>query len=184
MGDREERRLTSLLQPHAETTLGIVSALAPLARAGRRFSAIARLAQQQRQLERRLDRGVGSAGQPAAALRWTSADAAGLPIFAGLVRYDEAAAGNMQHALHFTVPHTRAAIVPLASHWASNTSDPKARPMGMRLRLTASYDISGFSAVNQAILTAMKKIRPDPRRQRAVRHRSFPTAVGEAITTT
>ncbi|MGC2197890.1 MAG: hypothetical protein WA628_24685 [Terriglobales bacterium] len=88
---------------------------------------------------------------------WTSADAAGLPIFPGLVRYDEAAAGNIQHAFRFTLPHTRAAIVPPASHWAGNTSDVNAPPMGMRLRLKASYDISGFSAQMQAILTAMKK---------------------------
>jgi hypothetical protein len=88
---------------------------------------------------------------------WTSADAAGLPIFPGLVRYDEAAAGNIPHAFRFTVPHTRAAFIPPASHWASNTSDPNAPPMGMRLRLKSSYDISGFSAQMQVILTAMKK---------------------------
>ena len=88
---------------------------------------------------------------------WTSADAAGLPIFPGLVRYDEAAAGNIQHAFRFTLPHTRAAIVPPASHWAGNTTDPNAPPMGMRLRLQASYDISGFSPQMQAILNAMKK---------------------------
>ena len=88
---------------------------------------------------------------------WTSADAAGLPIFPGLVRYDETAAGNIQHAFRFTVPHTRAAFVPPASHWAANTSDSGAPPMGMRLRLKASYDISGFSAPMQVILTAMKK---------------------------
>jgi hypothetical protein len=88
---------------------------------------------------------------------WTSADAAGLPIFPGLVRYDEAAAGNIQHAFRFTVPHTRAAFTPPASHWAGNTSDPNAPPMGMRLRLKASYDISGFSTQMQAILAAMKK---------------------------
>jgi hypothetical protein len=88
---------------------------------------------------------------------WTSADAAGLPIFPGLIRYDEAAAGNIKHAFRFTLPHTRAAFIPPASHWAANTSDASAPPMGMRLRLKASYDISGFSAQMQAILTAMKK---------------------------
>ena len=88
---------------------------------------------------------------------WTSADAAGLPIFPGLVRYDEASAGNIQHAFRFTVPHTSAAITPPASHWAGNTSDPNAPPMGMRIRLKASYDVSGFSAQMQAILNAMKK---------------------------
>jgi len=88
---------------------------------------------------------------------WTSADAAGLPIFPGLVRYDEAAAGNIPHAFRFTVPHTRAAFTPPASHWAANTSDVNAPPMGMHLRLKTSYDISGFSTQMQAILTAMKK---------------------------
>lgn len=88
---------------------------------------------------------------------WTSADAAGLPIFPGLVRYDEAVAGNIQHAFRFTVPHTRAAFTPPATHYAGNTSATTAPPMGMRLRLKASYDISAFSAQMQAILTAMKK---------------------------
>lgn len=87
---------------------------------------------------------------------WTSADAAGLPIFPGLVRYDEVASGKIQHAFRFTLPHTRAAFTPPASHWASNTTDPTAPPMGMRLRLKASYNISGFSAQMQVILTAMK----------------------------
>jgi hypothetical protein len=88
---------------------------------------------------------------------WTSADAAGLPILPGLVRYDEAASGKIAHAFRFTLPHTRAAFVPPASHWAANTSAATAPPMGMRLRLKASYDISGFSARMQTILTAMKK---------------------------
>jgi hypothetical protein len=87
---------------------------------------------------------------------WTSADAAGLPIFPGLVRYDEVAAGKIQHAFRFTLPKTRAAFIPPASHWAGNTSDPTAPPMGMRLRLKSSYDISGFSPQMQVILTAMK----------------------------
>ncbi len=87
---------------------------------------------------------------------WTSADAAGLPVFPGLVRYDEVAAGKIQHAFRFTLPRTRAAIVPPASHWAGNTSDPSAPPMGMRLRLKSSYNISGFSSQMQVILTAMK----------------------------
>jgi len=87
---------------------------------------------------------------------WTSADAAGLPIFPGLVRYDEVAAGTIQHAFRFTLPRTSAAFTPPASHWASNTSDPTAPPMGMRLRLKSSYDISSFSAQMQVILTAMK----------------------------
>jgi hypothetical protein len=88
---------------------------------------------------------------------WTSADAAGLPIFAGLVRYDEVASGEVRHALRFTLAQSRAAFVPPASHWAANSSNASAAPMGMRLRLKASYDISGFSKSNQVILTALKK---------------------------
>ncbi len=88
---------------------------------------------------------------------WTSADAAGLPIFPGLVRYDEVAAGNIQHAFRFTLPKTSAAFTPPASHSAANTSSASAPPMGMRLRLKSSYDISGFSAQMQVILAAMKK---------------------------
>ncbi len=88
---------------------------------------------------------------------WTSADAAGLPIFAGLARYDEVAAGAINHALRFTVPVTRQAFTPPASHWASSVDDPNAPPMGMRLRLRASFDITSFSAANQVILTGLKK---------------------------
>jgi hypothetical protein len=89
--------------------------------------------------------------------KWTSADAAGLPIFPGLVRYDEVAAGQIQHAIRFTLPQSRAAMVPPASHWASNSSSADAPPMGMRLRLKAGYDISGFSTNLKVILNAMKK---------------------------
>jgi hypothetical protein len=88
---------------------------------------------------------------------WTSADAAGLPIFPGLIRYDEVAAGQIQHAIRFTLQHSRAAMVPPASHWAANSTDPSAAPMGMKLRLKANFDISGFSANDQVILTAFKK---------------------------
>jgi hypothetical protein len=87
---------------------------------------------------------------------WTSADAAGLPVFAGLVRYDEVAAGAIQHALRFTVPVTREAFVAPATHWASSVTSANAPPMGMRVRLKASFDISGFSAHNQVILTALQ----------------------------
>jgi hypothetical protein len=98
--------------------------------------------------------GTGNAQRP---YTWTSADAAGLPIFPGLVRYDEVAAGKIQHAFRFTLPKTSAAFTPPASHWAATSSDPTAPPMGMRLRLKSSYDISSFSANMQVILTAMKK---------------------------
>ena len=88
---------------------------------------------------------------------WTSADAAGLPVFAGLVRYDEVAAGAINHAVRFTVPTTQEAFTPPASHWASSTTDTNAPPMGMRMRLKASFDISGFSPHNQVILTALQQ---------------------------
>ena len=76
---------------------------------------------------------------------FTSADAAGLPIFPGLVRFDEVAAGKISHALRFTLSQTRAAFVAPASHWASFSSDPALAPMGMRMRLKASVDVSGYS---------------------------------------
>ncbi len=88
---------------------------------------------------------------------WTSADAAGLSIFAGLVRYDEVAAGQINHALRFTLQSSRAAFVPPASHWAANSSNQFAAPMGMRMRLKSSFDISSYSAANQVILKAMQK---------------------------
>jgi hypothetical protein len=87
---------------------------------------------------------------------WTSADAAGLPIFPGLVRYDEVAAGAINHAIRFTVPKTKSAFVSPASHWAGNNSASPI-PMGMRMRLKASFNVSGYSATNQVILNAMKK---------------------------
>jgi hypothetical protein len=88
---------------------------------------------------------------------WTSTDAAGLPIFAGLARYDEVASGAIHHALRFTVPRTRRAYTPPASHWASSLTDPNAPPMGTRLRLKAGFDISGFSTQNQVILRGLKQ---------------------------
>src|SRR5713226_4047201 len=88
---------------------------------------------------------------------WTSADAAGLPVFVGLARYDEVAAGAINHALRFTVPTSQKAFVLPATHWASTTTDPNAPPMGLRLRLKASFNISTFPADDQVILTAMKK---------------------------
>jgi hypothetical protein len=88
---------------------------------------------------------------------WTSADAAGLPLFVGLARYDEVAASAINHALRFTVPTTRRAFVLPATHWASTVTDPNAPPMGTRLRLKASFDISTYPVDDQVILTAMKK---------------------------
>jgi len=91
---------------------------------------------------------------------WTSADAAGLAIFPGLVRYDEVASGAIHHAIRFTLQHTRndangGYFVLPASH-AAGTDYGVNNVMGMRIRLKASFDISGFSAANQVILTAMK----------------------------
>jgi len=88
---------------------------------------------------------------------WTSADAAGLPIFPGLARYDEVAAGRISHALRFTLQNSRAAFIPPASHWAANSSNANAAPMGMRMRLKSSFDVSGYSIANQVILNALKK---------------------------
>ena len=88
---------------------------------------------------------------------WTSADAAGLPIFPGLVRQDEVADGAINHAIRVTVPVTRQAFTPPASHWASSVTDSNAPPMGLRLRLKASFNIAGFPASDQVILTALKK---------------------------
>jgi hypothetical protein len=88
---------------------------------------------------------------------WTSADAAGLPIFPGLARYDEVAAGAINHALRFTLQNSMAAFTPPASHWAATSTNANAAPMGMRLRLKANLDISSYSATNQVLLTAMKK---------------------------
>jgi len=87
---------------------------------------------------------------------WTSADAAGLPVFVGLARHDEVAAGAVHHAFRFTVPTTQEAFTPPASHWASSVTDANAPPMGMRIRLKASFDISGFPADDQVLLTAMQ----------------------------
>jgi hypothetical protein len=95
-----------------------------------------------------------------AALRpdgFTSADAAGLPIFPGLARYDEAASGSIHHALRVTVSSTRDAWVHPASHCAGSASDPNAPPMGLRLRLNGGYDISGFSGTARAIAFALKQ---------------------------
>ena len=90
-------------------------------------------------------------------LTWTSADAAGLSIFAGLARYDEVASGEIKHALRFTLQNSRAAFTPPASHWAANSTNANAAPMGMRMRLKSSFDISTFSATNQVILTALQQ---------------------------
>jgi len=89
---------------------------------------------------------------------WTSADAAGLPIFPGLVRYDEVVEqGEIKHALRFTVSRSRRAYVAPARHFASSRTDVNLPPMGMRVRLKASFDLSTYPSEAQVILRALKK---------------------------
>jgi hypothetical protein len=88
---------------------------------------------------------------------WTSADAAGLPIFPGLARYDEVARGVIDHALRFTAPRTRRGYVYPARHFASSSDDPALPPMGLRVRLKASFDISGFPPQARVVLQALKR---------------------------
>lgn len=88
---------------------------------------------------------------------WTSADAAGLPIFPGLVRYEEVEAGEIRHAIRFTCKRTQRGYILPATHWASKSSDPSLPPMGLRLRLKASFEIKDYPREAQVILKAMKK---------------------------
>jgi len=89
---------------------------------------------------------------------WTSADAAGLPIFPGLVRYDEAAINKaIDHAVRFTIVKSQHGYVAPATHYASNKTDKNLPPMGMRVRLKAGVDISIYPPEDQAILTCLKK---------------------------
>jgi hypothetical protein len=88
---------------------------------------------------------------------WTSADAAGLPILPGLVRYDEVTKGEIRHALRFTIPQTRREYIWPARHFASNLTGQQYPPMGQRFRLKAGFDISGFSPEIQVILRALKR---------------------------
>jgi hypothetical protein len=88
---------------------------------------------------------------------WTSADAAGLSILAGLVRYEEVAAGRIDHAIRVTVPRTRDAYVWPASHSASDRTDPALPPMGLRLRLKSSVDISGLPRQARIVAEAMQR---------------------------
>jgi len=89
--------------------------------------------------------------------RWTSADAAGLPILPGLVRYDEVQSGQITHALRFTAKITRNTYVWPARHYASKRTEANYPPMGQRFRLKANYDITGYSPEVQIILKALKK---------------------------
>jgi hypothetical protein len=88
---------------------------------------------------------------------WTSADAAGLPILPGLARYGEVRRGEIDHALRFTAPRTRRAFVYPARHYASNLTDPALPPMGLRVRLKKSFDVSGFPTQSRVILRALQR---------------------------
>ena len=88
---------------------------------------------------------------------WTSADAAGLPILPGLVRYDEVAAGAIKHALRFTTNRTRTAYIYPARHYASESNAASLPPMGLRVRLKATYDTAGFSPQARVIAEALKQ---------------------------
>jgi hypothetical protein len=89
--------------------------------------------------------------------RWTSADAAGLPVFPAIPRYDECQRGMVTHALRFTVKRTRRAYVYPARHFASKLTDENLPRMGERLRLRRDFDINGFPPHAQAILKGLKK---------------------------
>jgi hypothetical protein len=88
---------------------------------------------------------------------WTSADAAGLPILPGLARYDEVAAGSIDHALRFTAPDTRQAYIYPARHHASDSTDPSLPPMGLRVRLKANVDIRHLSPQARVVAEALKR---------------------------
>jgi hypothetical protein len=88
---------------------------------------------------------------------WTSADAAGLPILPGLARYDEVRRGVIDHALRFTVQHTRRAYVYPARHYASDLTAPNLPPMGLRVRLKASFDVGPFPRQARIVLVALKR---------------------------
>jgi hypothetical protein len=88
---------------------------------------------------------------------WTSADAAGLPILPGLARFHEVRRGVIDHALRFTVRRTRRAYVYPARHFASDSDDPNLPPMGLRVRLKASFDVGGFPRQSRIVLTALKR---------------------------
>ena len=90
-------------------------------------------------------------------LTWTSADAAGLPIYPGLVRYDEVASGKISHAIRLTVPQTQRAFIWPARHYASNLTSPIYPPMGQRFRRKADVDTRGYDPLVQVILVALKK---------------------------
>ena len=125
---------------------------------------------------------------------WTSTDAAGLPIFPAVVRYDELKRGMVEHAMRVTVQRTRRAYVPPATHFASSRTDPNLPRMGERIRLKKDFPIDGFSPNVQAVLKGLKKygmlvadngqdwaisVAPDPRIP--VMHEEFRRITGSAF---
>jgi hypothetical protein len=99
-------------------------------------------------------------GAPLAGQRptgWTSADAAGLPIYPGLVTYEEVRSGAIDHAIRVTFERTRRGYVSPATHYASDSCHPHRPPMGLRLRLAAGYDTSALTGAARVIATAMKR---------------------------
>lgn len=89
--------------------------------------------------------------------KWTSADAAGLPIYPGLVKYTEVESGEIKHAIRFTNRNTQRGYIHPATHFASSSTDPNLPPMGLRIRLKNDYDISGLPPQAKVIAAAMKK---------------------------
>jgi hypothetical protein len=99
-------------------------------------------------------------GSPLAGQRpdgWTSADAAGLPIYPGLVTLEEVRSGEIDHAIRITFEETRRGYLSPATHYASDSCDPDRPPMGLRLRLRAGYDLSGFRGAARVIAVALKR---------------------------
>jgi hypothetical protein len=88
---------------------------------------------------------------------WTSADAAGLPIFPGLARWDEVKRGVIDHALRFTAPETRRAYVYPARHYASDSNDASLPPMGLRVRLKTGVNIASFPPQARVVLRALQR---------------------------
>jgi hypothetical protein len=88
---------------------------------------------------------------------WTSADAAGLPILPGLVRYEEVAAGHINHAIRFTVSRSRRAYVYPARHYASSLTSRSLPPMGLRLRLRRDFPVKSFPRQARVVLVALKR---------------------------
>src|SRR5258708_37380733 len=88
---------------------------------------------------------------------WTSADAAGLPILPGLVRWDEVQAGHIDHALRFTVSRTQRGFIHPATHQAGSTTDANVPPMGARFRLKASFDVSAFHGAARVVLECLRR---------------------------